>query len=127
MIDAAGIVTTYGYDNLGRVVTTTLGVGTPLQQASVNQYNAAGWLLQSTDNYLAGQTQNYLSRYNLITRYGYDSVGNRTVVTDTLSHVAHILFDALNRPISQTADFTGSGAFNAAFPDQNITTLTQYD
>ena len=186
MTDTAGIGTSYGYDDLGRVLTTTTHVGTALEQITIQTYDAASRMTQITRNYTSTNgAQNYTagdSIYNQITSYGYDQVGNQTLVTDTLGHVTKTdfdalnrpltvtvnyaasasgpdvnvqtvaqydangnvisvtqfagtagarttvsLYDALNRPISTTANFTGSGAFSAAFPDQNVTTLTAYD
>jgi RHS repeat-associated protein/CSLREA domain-containing protein len=116
--DTAGIVTTYGYDDLGRVVTTTLNLGTSLQQVSVNQYDAAGRVKQVTRNYLAGQPQNYLSRYNLITRYGYDAVGNQTVMTDTVGRVTQNVYDDNHRLIQTTGN---------VWPGQPQNYLNQYN
>jgi hypothetical protein len=37
------------------------------------------------------------------------------------------LYDPVNRPISTTVNYTGTGQYDSAEPDQNITTLTAYD
>jgi YD repeat-containing protein len=91
--DTAGIVTTYGYDDLGRVK-------------------------QVTRNYLAGQPQNYLSRYNLITRYEYDAVGNQTVMTDTVGRVTQNVYDDNHRLIQTTGN---------VWPGQPQNYLNQYN
>jgi YD repeat-containing protein len=61
----------------------------------------------------------------------YDPAGNVTSITQyagsNLARTTQTRYDNDNRPISTTVDFTGSGSFNPAYPDQNITTLTRYD
>ncbi len=51
-----------------------------------------------TQNALAGQPQNHQQQYNLVTQYGYDAAGNRTVVTDTLGSVTRTAYDLAGRP-----------------------------
>jgi RHS repeat-associated protein len=124
--DALGIVTTYGYDNLGRVITTTVATGRPEQQITVNQYDNAGRLTKATRNYLAGQAQNYQNTYNLVTQYGYDAVGNQTVMTDTLGQVTRNEYDNANRLIKTTSNYLAGQGQN--YQNQyNLITTYQYN
>jgi len=95
--DALGTVTWFGYDGVGRLITTTLAAGTPRQRVTVNEYDNGDNLVRVTENNLAGQPQNHLNEYNLVTEYAYDGAGNRTVVTDTLGVVTMNQYDAANR------------------------------
>ena len=54
---------------------------------TVNTYDDGDNLIQATRNYLAGYPQNYQDKYNLITSYGYDKVGNQIAITDTVGQV----------------------------------------
>ncbi len=54
-----------------------------------------------TANYLAGQPQNHENQYNLVTQYGYDTLGQRVAITDTLSRVTHSEYDRASRVTAQ--------------------------
>jgi len=59
---------------------------------TLTEYNAAGQVVKTTRNYLAGQPQNYTTYqggpggvyYNLVTQYAYDAAGRQIAVTDIL-------------------------------------------
>ncbi len=123
--DTAGIATTYGYDTLGRVVTTTTSASTPLEVVAVNQYDNAGRLTQTTRNYLAGQPQNHLNRYNLITKYAYDVVGNQIFMTDTLGFMTKSDYDVLNRPVTVTVNYSPTAP--SAATDYNLKAVNLFD
>jgi len=123
------VATMYGYDGMGRLVATTVAPGTPLEQITVNEYDPPGNLIRVTRNYTTTTgKQNYLDAYNRITRYEYDAVGNQILMTDTLGHVTRSWYDALNRPISVTQNYSptiypGHGLDEA----WNLTTWYGYD
>jgi YD repeat-containing protein len=116
------VVTVYEYDVAGQQVwvTDTLGRGTR------TWYDDAGPVISTTVNYTTAGGQNYLDRYNIITEYGYDVVGNRIWVTDTLGRATYTEFDALNRPVTVTANYV-NGVYDANSPDEDLVTITRYD
>ncbi len=75
MTDAETVTTRYGYDNLSR-------------------------LIQVTENYIEAGPIDHQT--NLSTHYGYDRVGNRTVITNAQGYTSSYIYDALNRRIEQT-------------------------
>src|SRR5213079_3643915 len=79
--------TTYGYDGFGRVVTTTVGFGTPLARSDVRRYNADNTINQTIQNYQDGIFAANQPDEDLTTTYGYDHLGRTVTVTDTLGHV----------------------------------------
>ncbi len=114
------LVTEYGYDRAGRQVWVTDTLG----QVNHSVHDGAGRLIKSIQNYTAGEAQNYLNLYNLTTEYGYDEVGRQYLVTDTLSHVSKTEYDALNRPVTVTANYKAGGPFDA---QTDLTRTTGYD
>jgi RHS repeat-associated protein len=137
------IITSYGYDALGRQIWTRDALG----HYDVTHYNAAGQVDWTARNFSAlgwsgGSTQpSSLPSYtpsapdaNVATRYGYDGLGRTTLVTQTgiltgtfntstlqfssaTSRVTKTEYDALSRPITTTLDLGGL----------NLQTLTYYD
>ncbi len=75
MTDAETVTTRYGYDNLSRLILVT-------------------------ENYIESGPSDHQT--NVSSHYGYDRVGNRTVITDARGYATHYLYDALNRRIEQT-------------------------
>ena len=73
------IVTTYTYDDVGRLKTTTDTLG----RVTENFYDELGRLIQVTRNKDAAHGQNYLDEYNIVTTYTYDALGRRQTATDT--------------------------------------------
>ncbi len=114
------LITRYKYDGAGRQVAVTDTLG----HVSRSEYDEAGRLIKSIQNYAPGQAQNYLNQYNITTGYGYDNSGNQAWVTDTLGHVTRTDYDALGRPATVTVNYVPSGPFDA---DTNITRTTGYD
>ena len=116
------LITRYGYDLAGNqtVITDTVG------QVARNVYDNDNRLIQTTQNVLAGQPQNYLNQYNLVTSYGYNALGLQTLVTDTVGRVTKTEYDSLNRPVTMTVNYV-DGFFNPAQSDEDIQSTTQYD
>jgi RHS repeat-associated protein len=121
--DALDTVTRFGYDGVGRLITTTVAAGTPRQRVTVNEYDNGDNLVRVTENYLAGQPQNHLNEYNLVTEYAYDGAGNRTVVTDTLSVVTMNQYDAANRLMRTIENYDPAKAQNE---DDVYNIVTEY-
>ncbi len=115
-------VTAYGYDAVGRrvLVTDTLGLVTR------SEYDAAGRLVRTTQNYLSSYPQNYQDTYNLVTTYGYDDLGRQVLVTDTLGSVTTTEYDALDR-VTRTWQNTLSGYPQNYQDTYNLVTTYGYD
>jgi YD repeat-containing protein len=137
------VITTYGYDGLGRRIWTRDALG----HYDVTHYNAAGQVDWSARNFSAsgwsgGSTQpSSLPAYtpaapdaNVATVYGYDGLGRTALVTQTgiltgtfnpstlqfssaTTRVTKTEYDALSRPVTTTLDVGGL----------NIQALTYYD
>jgi len=120
--DALNQTTTYEYDSLGQVITTT----DPLGKVTVNEYDPAGNRVKVTENYLAGQPQNYQNEYNLITLYEYDGAGRQTVITDTLNRMSVNVYDQAGR-LERSVQNYQDGTYNPAVPDEDIVTEYGYD
>ena len=82
---ATGILSSRGYDALGRVIATTDGRGNVLSYS----YDERGRLASTTD--ATGAT----------TAYGYDALGRRTGVTNALGLVATTAYDLDGNVVSQ--------------------------
>ncbi len=91
--DALGNVTRFEYDAAGRLLETI----DPAGKITRNEYDGGDNLIRVTENYLAGQPQNYLNEYNLVTEYGYDGAGRQILITDTLGHVNRNEYDSAGR------------------------------
>jgi RHS repeat-associated protein len=120
--DALENRTRFEYDNLGRVVTTT----DALDKVTVNQYDAGDNLVRVTENYLAGQPQNYLNEYNLLTQYAYGGAGQRTLITDTLSRVTRNEYDPAGRLMTTTVNYL-PGQPEDYLNQYNLITTYEYD
>lgn len=125
-----GLTTTYGYDVVGRTITTTDTLG----KMTVNVYGDGDHLIRTTSNYLAGQPQNYLDKYNIVTEYGYDKSGYQTVVTNTVGQVNLTLRDDYGRVITSVTNYDGVTPISALCtdftdpdPEYNICSLTGYN
>jgi len=130
--------TDYGYDAAGRVVTTTVGVGTPAQRVDVTRYNADDTVAATIQDYTgAGVFDPAHPDQNVTTSDGYDALGRQVAATDTLGHVVATHYNAAGQADWTTrnlvpAQFDGQGqpvyqAFAPAQPDQNVSTLYGYD
>jgi hypothetical protein len=70
-----------------------------------NYYNDAGQLTSTTANFTTTPSVDP-NLYNLITRYGYDPVGNRIIMTDALTHTTIYIYDLLLRLIAVSDPMT---------------------
>jgi YD repeat-containing protein len=130
-------VTSYGYDTLGRVVTTTVGVGTPLERVDVTDYNADDTVARTIQNYQDGVFDPATPDADIITTYGYDTLGRQVWVQDVLGHTDVTHYDTDGRmdwtaqnlvPFQVDADgLPVAQPFDPATPDQNVTTFYGYD
>jgi len=129
--------TTYGYDAFGRVVTTTVGVGTALQRADVTEYNLDGSVARSIQNYEDGVFDPQYPDQDIVTEYGYDDLGRQVWVKSPLGR-----YDATHYAAAGRADWTIQNlvsfqidsdglpifqAFDSAAPEANVATLYAYD
>jgi RHS repeat-associated protein/uncharacterized repeat protein (TIGR01451 family) len=124
--DEYNLVTEYGYDTAGRLVTTTVAVGTPLARTTVNEYDDGGRLVRVTDNYLAGQPPGYQDEYNLVTQYTYDQAGNQVTATDATGQVTRQEYDELNRVVRVIENYLPGQPQNYE-NEYNLTTEYAYD
>ncbi|MBI1877046.1 MAG: hypothetical protein HYR94_02210 [Chloroflexi bacterium] len=86
----AGQVTTYTYNEAGER-TAMLDANTV---KTSYEYDALGRLTTVIENDVASPSG---PDQDVTTRYGYDAVGNRTVITNALSFTTTYVYDALNR------------------------------
>ncbi|CAG0934100.1 partial tRNA nuclease WapA, partial [Thermoflexales bacterium] len=127
--DALGKTTRYVYDRVGnpQVITDANGV------ATFNEYDALDRLAAVIENYQPDQPAS--ASVNVRTSYGFDRVGNRTVITDGNGHVSHNVYDALNRliatddPLTHTFRFQYDQVGNliGRLDANGITTTIDYD
>jgi RHS repeat-associated protein len=101
MTDPSG-TWTYTYDALGRITDTT----DPRGRISHTEYNAAGQILRSVQNYAPTHSQNDQNVYNIVTEYQYDTHGNQTSVKDTYGHITQYEYDNADR-LMRTIDADG--------------------
>ena len=118
------IIIRYAYDGAGRrtVITDTLG------RVTRNIYDGAGQLVQTIQNeHLTETEQNYLFEYNIITSYGYDSLGRQIAITDTLGHVNRTVYEAGTGRLARTVTNYKDGVYDENKPDEDIITRYEYD
>ncbi len=101
------IVTEYGYDARGDLVSVTDTYGRTTQYA----YDDAGQLVQVTD------------ADGNITTNTYNEAGQLITTTDALGHATHYEYDAVGRQISVT-DALGNTTYTAYNPDGTIASTT---
>ncbi len=90
--------TTYGYDDLGRLISTT----DPGGHVTRNTYDDAGNLINTIQNYDTNHGLNEDNVYNIKTTYEYDARGSLKKVTDALSHATSYEYDDAGRLLSTT-------------------------
>jgi YD repeat-containing protein len=91
------LVTAYEYDEVGNRAWVTDMLG----HVTWTQYDALNRAVTVTQNYLPGQSLNYLGQYNLVTTYEYDALGRQVATIDPLGRRTHVAFDQLGRTIAQ--------------------------
>ena len=99
--DPPGSTTTRTFYDDSRVQFTT----DPLGRRSLLEYDAAGQVIATTQNYVDGNPLTGNPDEDLITRTAYNAVG---------------------QPVTVTLNYTGA-PWNPAAPDTNIQTVTRYD
>jgi RHS repeat-associated protein len=124
------------YDTDGRVFRTTdspsASSGQALGRQTVTEYDSLGRVSRSVTNWQDGVFDPGDPDADVETRYGYDAVGNTTIVTDTVGHMTRTFYDKLNRVQGTIDNWDGSTTLDdcAGLPaerDDNICTLYQYD
>ena len=118
--DALGHTTSYTYDGFGQMLTVTDALGNLTNsntyddlgrlvdsvdaqgRVTHNEYDALGRLLRVTQNYVPARNQNDENLYNIVTEYGYDSVGNQIAVTDTYGSTTQYEYDNAGRMVKST-------------------------
>ncbi len=120
MTNDQNVRTMYGYDPAGNLVTTTDALG----RMVVNGYDELNRLATTTVNYVdEGPTT---KDQNLRTVYGYDAVGNVVTVTDPMGRVTLNEYDALNRLVRTTVNYSPTHGQN--YQNQyNLVTEYGYD
>jgi len=139
--DTMGRVTSYGYDDLGRLKDSTLSAGSLSQQQSYgydavgNQTrytDAAGWTTFTTYDALNRGVQTLDPRGG-ITQFTFDAVGNQTSLTDAVGNTTTWVYDRLNRQIldinslGQARRFEYDAAGNLTRRTDRRGLVTQYD
>jgi YD repeat-containing protein len=87
-------ITTYDYDDLNRVVTTT----NALSGQTITTYDDLGRLTRVIENYADGEYSGVPDE-DVITRYVYDAAGNRTAVVNSRGYTSTYTYDTLSRLI----------------------------
>jgi RHS repeat-associated protein/uncharacterized repeat protein (TIGR01451 family) len=123
--DALGHTTRYAYDRIGNTVLITDAAGIVVR----HEYDALSRLAAVIENYRPALPAS--ADTNVRTAYGYDRVGNRTVVTDANGHATRYTYDALDRqtdivdPLNHAYHFTYDQVDNLiARRDPNGQTIT---
>ncbi len=141
------VITTYGYDALGRQIWTRDVLG----RYTATAYDSAGrvtWTVRNLTGYSGGALPNNPPPFdparpdtNVATFYGYDGLGRTVLITETgiltgtfdpiaqrfsaaTRRVTHTEYDALSRPVTVTLNYQPGVPPG---PDVNVQTLTYYD
>ena len=139
------LITDYDYDNLGRLIKVT----DPAGIVTTHEYDNAGRLTKTIQKvHPTITTQNYQNKYNITTRYFYDSRGNQIAAVDTLWTITRTYYDLADHPISVIQNLVINNdpadteaevvaaigtalaqvpGYSSTNPDRNIRTDTQYD
>jgi RHS repeat-associated protein len=130
------LVTEYGYDQLGRQITTTVGVGTSLSRTDMTIYNADNTIARTIQNYQHAGYDPAQPDKHLVTEYGYDQLGRQSFVKDGLGNY-DVTSYASNGQVAATIrncrDIQGQptahhcASFTPAYPDRNVVTRYGYD
>ncbi len=118
--DTLNHVTNMSYDLAGRLTDLTDALG----RRTHYEYDAGNHVTLAVLNYDSTRGHNEGNQYNLTTQYGYDAVGNLTLITNTLDLVTKTDYDALNRPQTVTVNYVSGGPSDS---QTNLTTIYGYD
>ncbi|MGD9101214.1 MAG: hypothetical protein PVF45_12110, partial [Anaerolineae bacterium] len=129
----------YAHDLVGRTVVVTDTLGRMARtfydalgrvQATVSNWNPV--TLSSPQDCVLSPTNEGIE--NVCTLYGYDATGNRITTTNALNQTSLSVYDEINRPIINVANWDGTSIANEADcsfpppqPDTNLCTVTYYD
>ncbi len=123
------LTTTYNYDDYGNMIDMTDEAGV----VNHNEYNPAGQLTRTVQNYVPARPQNDEAIYNLVTEYRYDVRGNQIASIDTYGVITRTYFDQADRPVTTIQNLTGQSIETSAPPIrsgstvENLRTDTDYD
>jgi RHS repeat-associated protein len=106
------LTTKYQYDEFGRVteIFTPTGKANPAWLVTHNEYDDAGHLLLSVQNYnsdVENYPQNFQDIYNLTTRYYYDVRGRQIATKDTYDVVTRTYYDEAGRVTAVVRNLAG--------------------
>ncbi len=141
------LTTRWGYDELGRVLTTTVYAGSAQQRIDWTCYDALGRMVRSVANAsgnggtpqtdpcnAASYQPSSDPAFDLVSTTVYDAAGNAIAQIDTVSRIARTYYDALYRPSVVVQNLTGQPitntvppSYNPAQPDANVRQETRYD
>lgn len=135
------VTTLYGYDALGRTVTTTVGAGSAQARTTWTCYDTLGRTVKTVQNpTVANPCNDYTpsgqADQDLIQQTVYDAAGNSIVTTDAAGRITRTYYDGVNRVVQTVQNLTGQAAtvttapaFDPAHPDQNVPSqgATTYD
>lgn len=119
--------TRYGYDHVGRLITTTQ-IAARGNQTSLNVYDGGDRLLATIDNWTGSNPANWQADCNLSAgvrdenacmRYGYDSAGRIITVTNTLGQTDLTFYDAAGRVNLTVNNYDGT-AYDPANPETSL-------
>jgi len=147
--DAVGAATVYGYNGLDQTVAVTTqatltstrtsqtgydGTGAtrwtqgPDGSLTVYQVDGLGRVITTTRAYTGtGQPVPGRSDLNLATGTVYDAAGRAVQTRDPAQHVVSNTYNLRDQLVQSIQNYGGTGTYDPAHPDQNITTLSSYD
>ncbi|MCF8069327.1 MAG: DUF6531 domain-containing protein [Desulfobacterales bacterium] len=96
--DAMGIPTSYIYDGLGRVVSKRIGLDS--DDNSILPAGSSEPVREYFSYYPTGRIKTHTDPKNLVTRFEYDGVGNKTKETGPLLNITRYEYDDNNNLIS---------------------------
>ncbi len=132
---------TYTYDALGRVQTST----SPEGQTSLNIYDTADRLTATINNWTGSDPATWLNECvttpgvrdtNICTRYGYDAAGRTISTTDTLGRTSLTFYDDAGRNYLTISNYDGTSYtdpqadlcdWDSPDAEYNLCALTEYD
>ncbi|MBL8093257.1 MAG: hypothetical protein JNL73_03735 [Anaerolineales bacterium] len=133
------VTTRWGYDVLGRTITTTVAAGSAQAQTTHTCYDTLGRVAKtilnpSVADPCVSYTPSSQTDRDVATTYTYDAAGNQIATTDALGRITRTYYDDLGRAIAAVANLMGQGiavesvpAFDPAYPDRNVRAFTSYD
>lgn len=133
------LVTLYGYDALGRTVTTTVAAGSAQARTTWTCYDVLGRTVKRIQNASVANpcgdfTPSSQTDLDLITRTVYDDAGRAIAQIDAQGWIDRTYYDALGRPsvvvhnlIGQAMNVEAPPVFDPASPDQNVRETVRYD